>query len=695
MYKKKLVSKFFTCVCLIIPLIVVFAWFQSKQLLGTAEEGLPFYDSLRTFGLYKSAWVDVGFGFASPFYLPRITLYAFSSILELLKLQSWLIQAVIFYFLLITPLLSIPKLVDLFVSEKNKLYGYIAALFYVFNLFTLSQVFERFIYPLMFLWSYLPLFLYLWIRWVETKKIRYLLFLCVTSLVYSDAFGLTSSFLTLSISAVCFSIVAIFQSKEKIKKSLYSIFGYLIWFICQLWWIFPVWFLRNDQYLPLLSGSNSISSLTEVSKFFPSNEIFLLRQDYFFGPTNFLYHFYSQFPIFVLSIILLVFVILGIIVSLRNKKLYFIPILLFIGWFLSKGTNPPFGKEFYNILFTYLPFTQFLRNTYEKLGVIFLLPYSILFAIGLIWISDKFKSLKYVFLIAVLFICCGYLVKPIWSGTLFDNRIRVSIPSYYKDANVYLKNNNIKRILVLPLLQEPNIEYVWGYHGEDPSEFLFDVSSLSRSDSGTKSNSFYLNFPEYLNNKNFTNILALSSTDGIVVRRDTIRNSFNQETAGDLRIQVKEWKNIGKEKQFGELFVYTLSNNNRNPLIYPVNKIVIVKDFTELFNTAMQDSFDPLHSGILIYPQNKNLITPILSKNNSPRITFQKISSTKYLVHVNNSENSFCLIFSEAFNSLWQARIGNVLLSKHFEANGFSNGWIIDKVGTYDVKISFKVFPWD
>lgn len=80
----------------------------------------------------------------------------------------------------------------------------------------------------------------------------------------------------------------------------------------------------------------------------------------------------------------------------------------------------------------------------------------------------------------------------------------------------------------------------------------------------------------------------------------------------------------------------------------------------------------------------------------SPTITFQKIDSTKYKVHVDNTTEPFFLVFSESYSPQWKAYINengdetnwfevfypkSISDDKHFLVNGYANAWYIDPNG--------------
>jgi hypothetical protein len=683
---KVLRSNWFVVLSIFIILVLLIKWFNGNYTIAIAEEGLPFYHSIKTFTLYNSLWIENGFGFASPFYIPRLILYGYAATLSFAGIPYMVIQASIFAILLGTPLLAFPVLFNSLYPDKPRYYGYVATLFYVFNLYTLSQVWERFIYPLMFLWSYAPLFLLLWINWHDKKRSRYLLLLLVTSLVYSDAYGLTSSFLTLSFFALSYLVVSLLSKKNIIQKLLYGIGGFSVWCIFQLWWALPIFQLRGDVFGSFLNTANTLRSLEDVSKFFPSSEILLLKQGFYFGSTNFLTYFYDKQYVYVFSIFILLIVVIGIFVSYKSKAWKYIFSLFVVGWFVSKGYNPPFGKEFFTALFTLFPFAQILRNPYEKFGIVFLLPYSMFFAFGVFWLAGRLKRLQWPFIIVISIFTFGLLVWPIWTGDVFTGA-RITVPHYYEEANTYLNRYDRRRILILPLLKEANIEYQWRYRGEEPSEFLFDRASLSRSDFGFPNDEFYLSFPQYISNKNFSHILSVANISNIVIRKDTIQNQFNQSSIDDYISHVQQWKNVDNGKAFGELIVYSVKKDTINDLLYTVKAIHTAKSVKDGMDRMVSDSFYPKSEAIFVLSQNKPLHIPKVLI--TPTISFIKHSPARYSVTVKDAKGPYILIFSVSYNSLWRASIHGSELPNHFNVNGFANGWLIGEKGSYTIDLSF------
>lgn len=77
-----------------------------------------------------------------------------------------------------------------------------------------------------------------------------------------------------------------------------------------------------------------------------------------------------------------------------------------------------------------------------------------------------------------------------------------------------------------------------------------------------------------------------------------------------------------------------------------------------------------------------------------PQITFFKNDPTSYRVIVDNAKTPFILFFNQAFSAGWKASFEDgkdVVISgrKHFEIDGYANGWYIDKKGNYTIDIEY------
>jgi len=70
-------------------------------------------------------------------------------------------------------------------------------------------------------------------------------------------------------------------------------------------------------------------------------------------------------------------------------------------------------------------------------------------------------------------------------------------------------------------------------------------------------------------------------------------------------------------------------------------------------------------------------------------LTYERLSSTSYVVNV-NSQGPFFLVLSESYDPGWSARANGLDIQKHFIANGYANGWYVNRVGQLAITIEFS-----
>ena len=153
----------------LLAFVLTSIWFGPKKIIAHAEEGLAFYNPIRAYEIATHLWQETGFGHVNPFLTSRLTFNAFIASLYLLGIPNVTIQQIVFFLLILVPLMTIPRLMKTLFPDLKNYIGFYSALFYIFNLFFVSQVLRRFIYEFFLLWSYLPLFIYLWIRWLDSR----------------------------------------------------------------------------------------------------------------------------------------------------------------------------------------------------------------------------------------------------------------------------------------------------------------------------------------------------------------------------------------------------------------------------------------------------------------------------------------------------------------------------------------------
>lgn len=671
----------------LISFVLVAIWFRQGIMIAKAEEGLPFYDLSRTFELYNSAFYDTDLGRIGVFNIPRAPLFFTFSVLSTIMIPSWLIQAGLFFVLNLAAMVFMKKSVD--EISENKQYGFNAALFYSLNLFVISQVWSRFVLSLIFLWAYFPLFMYLWIKFLNTKKLRYLLYLIISTFAFSSMFVILSPLVTLWIAAFIFFVFKVVNSKDW-SLILYAILAVAIWLISNIWWFYPVISSANSSHGASLDAAQNITSIKEVSTYFPIPEILTLRQSYLFGETSHYHEYYQDPKTVAVSVVILLVSVLGLLKA-RGNLAYF-AVLAIISFIVVKGTNGILGNELYEFLFTKFPFTQIYRNPYEKFGVVYLFTYSTLFSIGLYYLSSAFGKYKKIISTSVLVCSCVYLVWPMWNGKLFNNTNYVIVPSYYKSANDYIENYSVPntRILQLPFLYGSQIKYDWNYEGEEPSEFLFDKPSVSRTSSVDNFDQFYYKLGNTINFReegNYANILALMNVEYIVLHNDVLKSTYHQEGYEDSKRYISQWNNVSYEQDFAKLSLHSVDKSILPGPVYLSNKVYCHGDLDSAFVRVASTEFSPKTDSFVIHNDSTDCKE---FTGEIPEYKVNKLSEIHYEVEILDAFTPFVLILANNYSERWKAYIGEDLISDHFAINGYANGWKVENLNLLKIDIKFK-----
>lgn len=642
---------------LLISFFLVWVWFRDDLFIGGGEEGLVLWNIKQYLSLYNGIWVERGAGLPLVLNLPKLPLLYLIGIIPSFGI-SWFHQFVFFYTSLLVGLAGMYKLaLEITEDRMNKFLAISASVFYLFNPYSVSQVFGRFVYQGFIAWAYLPLFLYLILLWLKRGKPVVLLSLLVSLLVFSFAFAQPANIIIFWFSGFLIFIVEFVLEKPK-RKDIFLRFVtiFLLWLIINFWWIYSYLKVGPSSLSGLADYQFNFSSLRGVSNYFPTREILLLRQKFLFGKDGPFFSYYSQTFTLVLSIIALAVAFGGWLRTKGKKHRYYLTTFVLVSWFISKGTNPPFGFIFYYFLFSNFPITFLLRNPYEKFGIVWLLVYSILFGIGVSYIFKKIHKKKYKITFAAFIILMSLaLGEPLWKGSVFPERLRLSIPNYYSQLNETLtKDKGNGRVLITPMAYGEGVRYRWGYDGVEPSEFLINRSSISR---------FFYTDKRY--DDKYTELFKTSVSDGkfyqllkdlnvsyIIFNSDLVLSPEMSRDADKVKIELSRSKLLEKIGSFGPIDLYKNLDNEKESL------------------------FDVLG-------------------DKPPEIGYVKESTAKYIVNVSNSRGPYKLIFKSTFDKLWQARINGVEVENHNVALDYANSWNIDRLGDYQIDIVFKVWPWE
>lgn len=684
-------------------MIIIFSWFsQGKMIANGSEENFNIFNSQKSAEYASSFWRAVGTGYKTGFLISTYPIFAVLGSLEKIGVSAFIRQALLLATLMIVGILSMYLLIRKGLKLGNSV-ACIGGIFYFLNIYTMTQIWKRFIYSHMFAWAYLPLFSFLWIKWMDTQKVLWLILFLVSSLFFAFIFNNPVFLLTIWTPSFIFVLVKLWNEKKEKRRFaqmlLYSLLGLFLWTAVNFWWLYPAltlgstWAAQTGQ-----TWESDLSSLHAVSKYFPIREILFLRQSWYLGHENDWFDFYHNPFIYLIGFLILLITIRGVVKSKGFPYWKYLIVLATVGLFISKGTSFPFGYTFFEILFSKIPLTAALRNSYEKFGIVWLLPYSIFFAIGFNGLFLFMKKMqRYTLKSVIIFLSCGLLVLPMWNGDIFPQRQRLNIPNYYIETNNYLKSLPVvdNRIFTIPSsIELGRLTYSWGFYGVDPSDSLFEMEVLSIP-KVPGFHPFYEILQKHLYEEDTDKLLGLLGVENIILHKDEVDSKMD---VSDIQSKIEKWKNIKSKKDFDQLTVYSLDKDIVKPRVYVATSIKLVSSIEEGVKDILSGSIDADNT---IFISEGNFLTenlpavPNIQSLVKPTVELQKHSPTWYTVDIKDAKEPFILVLNNTFDKSWQLMINKEITEPHFIANGFANGWIIKKEGDYTAEIKLVVWPWE
>lgn len=463
--------KFALFILVIFCLILVGSWYKVGLIIGGAEETLSFYDLKKTRQLYEYTWEEVNYGGPQTATMTRYPYFVFLEHLNRLGIYAELLQIITFFILIF----SSGFFVYVFAKEAiiNKpIYCLLAALFYILNPFVFFNIWNRFLVAMFFFEPLLPASLYFLFKVFKTNNILYLIIFVLSSFILSSAFSLPSNVITLWVVLFLLLIAKLIENRRAFKSLLNPIVWFLVffvsWILVNLWWLIPLNYQATLVYSPIFGTNENLAVLRSISNQFPFLSTIIL------GYKNM----FSMFQT-IIGFIMLLIIWFGF-KEIKSKDIRnFLLILILLSYFVLNGSNFPTGKIF-EFFFEKISQLQLFRNPYEKFGIVLVLAYSILFPLGIKYLS-KFSRTLAIFLTVLIF---SLLFTPLWIGKVFgdeNTNFYVKIPDDYIQINKLLNQDKDEfRILHLPLLAKDSSAYNWPnkYFGLSPNFQLFDKPSL-------------------------------------------------------------------------------------------------------------------------------------------------------------------------------------------------------------------------
>ena len=574
--------------------LLPFYWLRGGLFVAAAESGLYLYHSSRSFHQCLSLWWDkISLGFPMAKNLPSIPFHGAMALLDQAGISLHLKQIILYGAILFCSGVSMYFLVWIAVEntfKHRRIIALFSAFFYLFNSFVMINFWHRFT---TFLWMipFPPLILAIYIYGLKRRNNKAVYLLGGIFFLFSFTFSSPPSAASIFFAPFIYLIFFLFDNRTN-RPSIYfalkySFYSFLSFLLVNIWWLLPYFKGAQQMYAQTGTQENNLMTLHSLSNFQGLEySLRLLRADSMeiWGNT---------FPVgFIISTTLIPLIVFLPLLIQRNKSIIFFSLLNLLGLFFMKGTNGIFGKTF-EMMFLHIPFFGIFRNPFEKLGIVTMLGFSVLFGVGLVTIYDKIihplGTVKAKLITSLLFcLICIVAVWPMWTGSIlkfkiWDRSTVVEIPDGYINSDHWLvKQKEDFRIISYPITNYDGVACSWkdGYCG-DNLEFLLlgDKPFIGRAITGSHSENFekisqMLPAITYRENA-LKKIAPLLNVKYLLLHNDLAKNyieTLGLDTPERIRQGINSYqKDFTLERKFGELEFYKIEENYFLPHIWAIN----------------------------------------------------------------------------------------------------------------------------
>ena len=487
------------------------------------------------------------------------------------------------YYLVIT-------LLDLAKERSNKyLAGFVASVFYMFNTYTLQLwAAPEFLYLSSF--ALTPLLLALFIKGLETRRLRYALVFATSSLLFASA-GTSPVFVVLIFIPIL-TFFFFYMLVSLLRRDRSAAIGCVLftaitlatyvgvnsfWIIPMIGWIpyaqASVAFWNPLEWLEWKSRCASVFNIIRMISFVGWWE----------GPTYGFASFYTTNLLgrtvgFVFPALALV----GMLIK-RNRYTFFFFSLVALGVFLAEGVHPPLGF-IYRWLYLHVPGFWIFRSV-EWFVHLVVLGYSFLIGVLVSTVYAWERAEKdpshtkcsrnirrfgsKLFAVLIVFLLLAY-PWPFWTGAVVHSgkvagevghSYYVKVPKYYYEAADWINSQPEGfRILSLPL-SGSYVDYKWGYGGSDIVPTLFNkpiVDDYYGDEHIRRLTGFVSLLLERNESKPIGKLLGLINVKYILFHNDADPEygHYGQVPIEYVRAVVRSQDGIYLEKVFGQLEFY-------------------------------------------------------------------------------------------------------------------------------------------
>lgn len=582
--------KFLDYVIVFVVGLVSLSWFRGNHLILGHGDGVFGLRPLHNLYSNLFIWVD-NISTGSPWHtlsLGFLPLRIYSAFMELIGASLITNEKILFY-LLFTLSGVFAYCLGSILLNKKRVACLIFALFYMMNPFSLSTVWTNRYTSLMFSYALLPVVLALYIRGINSGKIRYAILISILQGIFAAALPSPPAMIVIGIIAfsyLLFFAAQYYKEKRRIIVAIkFNLILVILLFIINAWWVLPnVYFLR-ESYNVATKAYSSLEQFSGASSYSAVLNTFRLLGWYFvyqrfYGDSLYAWSKVYLYPLFVpLTFLIPVVAYLSLLIFRKNKYVIYFIFLSLLATFLMKGPSSPFNQINFWIIKN-VPFGYVFRGAYEKFAPVLILSYSFLIATTVNWLYEngrKRSKYWYIPFFTIFILLFGVVNFPFWTGDIIypGGRVlpsaRVNIPKYYYDAGQYV-NKQIKdfRIVSIPPRLGGITAYSWrhGYLGSDPiDQHFFYKPIIGIGPISTMEKMLFFNFGQ----TNVDKLLGMMNVKYVLIHRDwhpRMLESYTPLPETAIKIFNEVHKDIHLEKSFDKLDFYKVDGKHFLPHIY-------------------------------------------------------------------------------------------------------------------------------
>lgn len=348
-----------------------------------------------------------------------------------------------------------------------------AAALYMFNVWVMIDA----ITPVMRLTAaFLPLFVLLWVKGLETAKLslRYPLLIGFLSLFIVSAYAHPAAAVAIPLAFLLYLIVYLVRTRRFFPAFRFFLLTAVFYLIFNLWWLLPYLTSSLDIY-------RSVTLLAQTYQFLKTTPIFeAFRFMGFWAFQNYdevkkipqipYAPLYYDPPFLFLGYFLSLLALAALFFRPKDRQVIFFTLLGLTGVFLAKGANSPFGS-LYHFLYEYFPGFSVFREPFARFTGVTVFSFSFLLGVTVshlyaffgerfgrrpgaagrvLWRAWPALILGTVFLLAFPLLTGRVIQDYSWHRQTFDD-LHVSVPAYWSELDGWLKKNDPEaKILLLP-----------------------------------------------------------------------------------------------------------------------------------------------------------------------------------------------------------------------------------------------------